>query len=766
VSTDLQKQLEHAIRLHQHGKLTEAEGLYGQVLEREPANFTARHFLGVVRHQQGRTGEAIDLIGGALRLNPGSVGALSNYGLALKAAGRLPEALVSYDKAIALKPGDAELHNHRGLVLEGMGRPTEAMASYDKAVALDHGHADAWNNRGNMLSAGGRFDDALASFDAAIAANPRFALAWNNRGNALLALGRGEEALAAYERALAARPDYADALYNRGQVLLDAMRLGEALESYDRAVALEPGYIAAHNGRAIALQRMGRLAEALAGYDAALALTGDPQIRNNRASLLLLMKRFRDAAETFGRTLKAAPDDDQAFSGLAAASLYLCDWPLMAELAPQLKSRLEQGRACVDPLVLMGYHDDPGLQRLASENYLRDRVPRQPPSLAGRRMVPSSRIRIAYLSADFHTHPTASLMAGVFEHHDRSRFEIRAISFGPDDGSIMRGRMKSAFEHFHDARDVSDRDVARLLADNETDMAIDLNGHTRAGRPGILAFRPAPIQATYLGFPGTSGAPYMDYLIADRIVVPPEQQAFFSEKIAYLPHCYQANDSGKEIAAAPKRGEASLPDAGFVFCCFNNSWKITEPVFEIWMRLLRSVDGSVLWLLADNEGATANLRRAAERHGVSAARLIFAPRVREADHLARHRLADLFLDTLPYNAHTTASDALWAGLPVLTCRGIAFPAKVAASLLETVGLGELVTQSLADYESAALKLARDEALLRSLREKLSGNRLISPLFDTERFARDIERVYSTMRKISERGEPPRSFAIGDGAGLP
>jgi predicted O-linked N-acetylglucosamine transferase (SPINDLY family) len=763
MSTDLQQRLGQAIQLHQHGQLAEAERLYFQVLEREPGNFTARHFLGVIRHQQGRIAEAVEWIGSALSQNPASVGALSNYGLALKAAGRLPEALSSYDRAIALKSDDPALHNDRGLVLEAMGRPGDALTSYDQAIALKGGHADAWNNRGNVLSAMGRFGDALASFDAAIAANPHFALAWNNRGNALLALGRGEEALAAYDRALAARPDYADAHYNRGQVMLDAMRLKEALESYDRAIALEPGYAVARNGRAIALQRMGRFAEALASYDAAMALSPDPQIRNNRAGLLLLMKRFQEAGEAFGWTLNATPGDDQAFGGLAAAALHLCDWPLMAKLAPELKSRLQQGRACADPLVLMGYHDDPGLERMASENYQRDRVPRQPPPLVSHDIRPGRRIRIAYLSADFHTHPTASLMAGVFEHHDRGRFEVSAISFGPDDGSTMRGRVKSAFEHFQDVRGLSDRDVARLLADSETDIAIDLNGHTRAGRPGILAFRPAPIQATYLGFPGTSAAPYMDYLIADRIVVPAEQQTFFSEKIAYLPHCYQANDSAKEIAAVPRRGEAGLPEAGFVFCCFNNSWKIMAPIFEVWMRLLKSVSGSLLWLLADNDGATANLRRAAESGGVDPARLVFAPRVREAEHLARHRLADLFLDTLPYNAHTTASDALWSGLPVLTCRGIGFPAKVAASLLRAVGLDELVTQSLADYESAALKLAQDDALLRSLREKLDRNRLISPLFDTARFTRDIERVYGTMWEIRERGEPPRSFAIGDEA---
>jgi predicted O-linked N-acetylglucosamine transferase (SPINDLY family) len=756
---DPRQLLEHAVQLHQSGRWGEAEHLYLQLLQREPANFTARHFLGVIRYQQGQFAEAIEMIGAALPLNPGSASALSNYGLALKAGGRLGEALASYDKAIALRPNDPDIHNNRGVVLQEMGRTEEALASYDRALALNRGHTDAWNNRGNLLSAVARFGEALVSYDAAIAANPQFAMAWNNRGNALFALGQGEEALSAFDRALAINPDFAEAHHNRFQPLLDRMRLEEALESCDRAIALKPGHAGAHNSRAIVLQRMGRFAEALVSYDAALAISADAKIGNNRASLMLLQKRFREAGETFAQALETAPDDDQAFSGLAAAALNLCDWPLTARLAPEIKSRLEQGRAAIDPLMLMGYYDDPGLMRLASENYQRDRVPVRPAPLTTGKVTAGGRIRVAYLSADFHTHPTASLMAGLLERHDRNRFEVQAFSFGPDDGSPMRSRMKAAFERFHDVRSLSDRDAARLLAGSGIDIAIDLNGHTQGGRPGILAFRPAPIQVSYLGFPGTSGASTMDYLIADKIVLPPEQQRFFSEKIVYLPHCYQANDSGKKIATTPRRPDMGLPETGFVFCCFNNSWKITEPIFEIWTRLLKSVPGSVLWLFADNEGACANLRRAAGSFGVDPGRLVFAPRIGEAEHLARHRLADLFLDTLPYNAHTTASDALWAGLPVLTCHGNAFPGRVAASLLTAMGLPELVTNSLADYEASALGLAHDKVLLQSLRDKLAANRLNQPLFDTQGFARAMERAYETMWEIAKRGEAPRAFAV-------
>ena len=759
MSSDRQQQLQQAIQLHQAGRLAEAEGLYTEVLAFESANFTATHFLGVIRYQQGRNSEAIALIGAALRIDPSSTGALSNYGLALKAEARLPEALASFDKSIAAKPDDPESHNNRGLVLQAMGRLPEALASFDRAIALRRDHGEAWNNRGIVLSEMKRFDEALTAFDAAALAQPHFALALNNRGNALLALGRGEEALAAYDSALAVKPDYADAIYNRGQPLMDAMRFEEALASYTKAIALRPDFAKALNGKGIALQKLGRVAEALASYNAALAITPDAETLNNCGGLLLATKRFEEARNRFRSALEIAPGNDQAFAGLAAAALNLCDWPLVAELAPQVRSRTEAGRPSVDPLIAMGYHDDPALQRQASENYQRDRMPQSPRPLPARAISPGGRIRIAYLSADFRTHPVASLIAGLFEHHDRSRFEVSAISLGPNDRSAMRTRLEAGFEHFHDVQGLTDQDVARLLAKINTDIAIDLNGHTQGARLDILAFRPAPVQVSYLGFPGTTGANFIDYLIADRVVLPAEQQCFFSEKIVYLPHSYQVNDSTRKIVGIPNRRAAGLPDASFVFCSFNNNWKITAPIFAVWMRLLAAVPGSILWLIEDNAGASSNLSRAAAAHGVDPDRLVFAPRVREAEHLARHQLADLFLDTLPYNAHTSASDALWSGLPLLTCRGTSFPARVGASLLQAVGLPELVTESLAEYEALALRLARDPALLQALRDKLAGNAGRSPLFDTDRCRRDLEAAYTTMWEAAKCGAPPQAFAV-------
>jgi predicted O-linked N-acetylglucosamine transferase (SPINDLY family) len=370
------------------------------------------------------------------------------------------------------------------------------------------------------------------------------------------------------------------------------------------------------------------------------------------------------------------------------------------------------------------------------------------------------KLRIAYLSADFKSHATAFLMAELFERHDRSRFEVIAISFGVDDRTETRQRLVVAFDQFHDVRTKSDTEVAGLLCDLEVDIAIDLKGYTQDSRPEILAYRPAPIQVSYLGYPATMGAPFMDYIIADKIVAPFEHQPFFAEKIAQLPDSYQVNDTKRKIAARLlTRRELGLPEQSFVFCSFNNNWKIAPDVFDVWMRLLHRIEGGVLWLLGDNAGAERNLRNEAQRRGIDPSRLVFAGRLSPEEHLARHRLADLFLDTLPCNAHTTASDALWAGLPVLTCLGGAFAGRVAGSLLNAAGLPELIAANLDDYEALALKLACEPAQLAAIRTRLSAQRDTCALFNPPRFARHIESAYTTMWEIWQRGEAPKGFGV-------
>jgi protein O-GlcNAc transferase len=597
-------------------------------------------------------------------------------------------------------------------------------------------------NLGNLLARQGRHGEAMRFYDQAVAARPDFFEALFNRGNLLLELKRTEEALESYDRVLAARQDFAGVWNNRGTALRGLHRLDEALASFQRAATLAPGHFNALTNAAVILWDMKRLPEALAAADRALGVQpGFAEALYVKANVLRDLGRSEEALIAYEAALKSNPAHPHALNGAAQVARIVCDWNRTEVLTPRVIENAPGGRAVIQPFVLMGYSDDAALQRRCAENLVRMFVP-QRPALRDVRRYNHDRIRLAYLSADFHQHPTARLMAELFERHDRTRFEVTAIAFGPDDGSPLRARLKKTFDHFEDVRGKSDAAVARMLREREIDIAVDLNGHTAEGRPGIFAWRPAPVQVNYLVYPGTTGADFMDVILADRIALPADQQANMREKIVHLPDSYQVNDATRIVPPAPSRAEAGLPPTGFVFCCFNNSWKITAPLFDIWMRLLTQVDGSVLWLL-DGPHAD-NLRKETQARGVDPSRLVFAPKLPAEQHLARHQLADLFLDTLPYNAHTTCSDALWAGLPVVTCYGKSFPGRVAASLLKAIDLPELVTATPQLYEALALELAQNPALLKATKEKLARNRTTTPLFDSERFRKNIEAAYEAM----------------------
>ena len=736
--------LQQAIALHQTGKLAEAEQLYQDVMRQAPRDPSALHLLGVVRAQQGRAAEALELIGSALALKPDAPEMLSNQGNVLKTLGRFDEALASYDRALAVKPDYVAAIAKRAQVLRDLGRREDALAAADTALKMNPGFVEAHSTRGVVLSDLGRHGEALAAYDRALGAAPHFPDVWNNRALTLKSMKRHAEALANAERALALHGEFAEAWNNRGIILFELRRTGEAIASYDRALELRSDYAEALNNRAVALASLKRFSESLADCDRAMLIhPGFADALYNRGNALSELGRPEDALVSHEQALAHDPAHPNALSGLANAALLTGNWARTAKLADVLKADVLAGRSVIQPFVLMGYHDDNDLQLRCARNYVRQAGPgAQAPLWTGLKYA-HDKIRIAYLSADFHQHVTAALTVEMFERHDRERFEITAVSFGPDDGSDMRARLVKAFDRFHDARAQTDREVAQLLRRWEIDIAVDLGGHTSGARPWVLAHRAAPVQAKYMGYPGTSGTDFIDWLVADRIVAPPDQDVFFSEKIAALPDTLWVTDTTVEVPPPPTRAEAGLPDSGFVFCCFNHNWKITAPLFDIWMRLLKQVDGSVLWLLEGNAAIRGNLQREAEARGVDPSRLIFAARTTPQKHLARQQLADLFLDTLPYNAHTTASDALWAGLPVVTVPGRSFPARVAASILQAAGLPELIAPDLAAYEALALRLAQDKDVLAHLRHKLSAVRS-TPLFDTARFTRNLEAAYCTM----------------------
>jgi len=587
-----------------------------------------------------------------------------------------------------------------------------------------------------------------------------------NRGNALRELRRPEEALAAYGRALELKPDYAEAHLNRGNALRELKRLEEAVASYDRALQQKLDYAEAFNNRGNALRDLKRPDEALASYERALRLKPDyADALYNRGNVLQDLKRYGESAEALAALLAVAPDYDYALGYMFHARLHGCEWSDYEQIAARIRSGVERGERRDIPFAFLTHSEDAGSQLRCARVYVADKCPVAAKPLWTGQPYRHDRIRLAYLSADFHPHATTNLIAGLFEGHDLSRFELFAVSFGPHDDGPTRSRLLRAFPRFFDVRDRSDAEVAHLLRGQEIDIAVDLKGFTADSRTGIFAHRGAPLQVSYLGYPGTMGADYIDYIIADSHVIPAGQESFYSEKVVRVPDTYQVNDRKRPIAArTPSRAELSLPDSAFVFCCLNNNYKITPAVFDIWMRLLKRVDGSVLWLFQDNATASENLSREAERRGVAAHRLVFAPRMELDAHLARQRQADLFLDSFPYNAHTTASDALWAGLPLVTCMGDTFASRVAGSLLYAAGLPELVTHNLQNYEALAFELASRPEMLAEIKSKLAHNRPSCALFDTDRFRRHIEAAYTQMYQRLERGEPPASFDVAAIAG--
>ena len=620
---------------------------------------------------------------------------------------------------------DATFYNY-GLILKALNRPNEALERFSQALSINATVAETWNNRGTILNEIERYDDAIANFDKAISLQPNFSGAFCNKGKSLGKLKRYDEAFAAYDKALALKPDLAEAWLGRGNVFNELKRYDEAFAAYDKALALKPDLAEAWVGRGNVFNELKRYDEAFAAYDKALALK---------------------------------PDLTYAEGARLHSKMQLCDWSNFDAESAHLISSVRSGTQA-PPFSLLAICSslEDQLQNAtlytAKECHLFEKLIWQ-----GERY-DHDKIRVAYLSADFCEHPVSFLMTGVFERHDKSRFDVTGISLGPDDNSEIRQRLKATFERFIDAKTFSDEQIANLVRSSEVDILVDLMGFTAGARTGVFARRPAPVQVNYLGYPATMGAEYIDYIIGDRIVIPEDKQEFYEEKIVYLPNSFHPTDQDRRISDKEfLRTDAGLPHEGFVFCCFNANYKITPDVFDIWMRILKKVEDGVLWLVVENPTAKSNLRSEAVTRGVNAERLIFAPRMSLPEHQSRLRLADLFLDTLPYNAGTTASDMLWAGLPVLTRIGDTFVGRMAASVLNAIGLPELITTTLEAYEQMAIDLAMHSEKLAVIKRKLAENRLNTPLFDTKLFTKHIEAAYSIMWERYQRGAPPESFSV-------
>lgn len=723
-----------AVAHHRDDRLAQAEAAYRQLLAmpslEKGLQADATHLLGVLCHQNGNSTQAIALIAAAVQMNPRQADYLNNLGLAQRAAGQHQQAIDSYLRGLQLAPKDIDLHTNLGNAYRETEQYAKAAASYrqvlratpqDSEIQLALCHS--LHRLGMHHQQQGRYADSAACYQEALRYQPRDAVLYYNLGNAQRELGQAAQAAASYRQALALAPNDADIHNNLGNVLRELGQLQQAIDCYRQALALNP-------------------------------------------------RLFHARVHLIHQLQHACDWQDGSEHGLQAQIRTVRDW------------LLHEPEAQISPFAFLAMPGTtPAEQRLCADRWLHNRYRelfRQAADTPHTYTRPSASktgrpvLRIGYLSADFRLHPLASLVTEMLELHDRSSVHVTAYSYGQDDKSAARKRLQQAVDAFVDIRALSMVQAAERIHADTIDILVDLTGFTQGSRSGIAALRPAPINVSWLGFPGTMGAmpdagngqqPLFDYLISDSIITPlpelsagAEPEPAYAEQLALLP-CYQPNDRLRPVAQAPSRQQCGLPPDGFVFCCFNQSFKLSAALFAIWMRLLQKTPGSVLWLLECNALAKHNLLDQAQQHGIASERVIFAPRVDMAQHLARQPLADLLLDTLPYNAHTTASDALWMGLPVLTCKGESFAARVAASLLTAAGLTELVTENLLDYENLALTLASQPQRLQSLKQRLQQHKAQSPLFDTPTVARNIEAAYQHMWQRHQQGLAPASFAI-------
>lgn len=743
------------------GRFPEAIADYDKALAKEPAYAPGHYNRALALSELGRLEDSLAGYDKAIALHPEFASALTNRGNILRQLGRHDDALASYARAMELDPRNPNTFYNRGVTLHEVGRAEDALASYDQALTLAPTFTPARTNRANLLRAAGHMDAALADYEQAIAAEPRNPEGYFNRGVALGEARRLEEALASYAAALKLKPDHVDAAYNGALTLQELQRWDDALKGYDRVIALNPNHTEALNNKGAILESFGHTDAALVAFDKAIASNPNYAEAYYNRSFVRWLKQKGDpqAVRDLERAIALNPGYPYALGDLLHLRMQMGDWDSYARDVAAIEAGLQAGKPVVRPFVYQAISESPADLQLCSTSFLSLHFPPLPVAAPAPRPA-TGKIRIGYLSAEFRDQATSYLMAGLFESHDRNKFEIIALDNGGDDGKTMRTRLIKAFDKFIDVVRLTDDEAAQRIRNENIDILVNLSGYFGSPRMGIFARRPAPIQVNYLGFPATLGANYIDYIVADRIVIPEAEQRYYTEQVVYLPGCYQVNDSKRAIdPETPTRAAHGLPENAFVFCNFNQNYKLTPPAFAAWMKILAEVDGSVLWMLQNTPALAANLRKEAARFGINSDRLIFAKHIDMDKHLARLPLADLFLDSRPYNAHTTASDALWAGLPLITCRGTAFPGRVAASVLTAAGLPELVTENMEDFSALAVKLARDKDMLAGIRKKLADTRATCALFDTERFRGHIESAYETMVANWRAGKAAAGFTV-------
>ncbi len=712
-----------------NSNLEAAELYLNQALKLQSKNPHVLGFLGIVYAQRGQYREALHYLKDSLKIFPKNYLALSNLGNIYLQLGDLENALDAYKKSIQVDSNYFEAWSNIGNALQELNRSEEALSYYDKALTLKPEYAEAWSNKGNALQALNRFEEALIHYDKALSLNPEYAKGYANKGNALNELKRFEEALIHYDKALSLNPEYAEVFTGKGNTLLELNRFEEAMINHDNAIKLKPDYATAWLNKGVMLYQLSRYQEAITCYEKSLMLK---------------------------------PDNNWVYGYLIHSKMKIGSWFGFSDSVEYLSKKLSANEIVTEPFMLLSLIDDSLLHKQAAYTHVQHLYPLNLTLGPIPKRLKMEKIRIAYFSPDFKSHPVSYLTSELFELHDRSKFEVIAFSLKKAPiGDQVNLRLKMAFDKFIEVDNLSELEIARLVRNLQIDIAIDLAGLTQHNGLGIFSYRAAPIQVSWLGYPGTTGANFIDYIVADKTIIPNSSQHFYSEKVAHLPNCYMVDDS-KRLPSARifTREECDLPKNSFVFCCFNNDFKFNPHVLDRWSKILHTVIGSVLWISENNINFKNNIKEEFTNRGICSSRIVFAQRVDSmADYLAKYKLADLFIDTYPYGAHTTALDSLKAGVPVLTLRGQSFASRVASSLLNTIGLPELIANTEEEYQAIAIQLATTPKLLDALKLRLSNNLQNSPLLNTSLFTKQLELIYTKMYERYELDLEPEHLSI-------
>jgi protein O-GlcNAc transferase len=715
----------------------------------------------VIKHYQlGQLNQAISIASNLVRLYPDALILHEVLGASNLGLGNAEQAIKNYQKVIQLNPKHTDAYNNIGIVYFEQGNFSQAVESYEKVVELEPSFADAHYNLGNALKELGEIEKAIFSFRSALKINPNDVEVISNLGAALKDYGELDQAYYCYAKALEINPYYAPAHNNMGNVSQDRGDTDAAINSYKQAIKINPKYAEAFNNMGTALQDKGDISASIESYKNAIKIRPNyAEAHNNIGTALQEQGQVTQAINSYDQAIKIKPDYEAALIQKLYQKAHICDWREIIKDG-ELIAKLGFSNQGVEPFCFLPLEDAPKRQKKRAELYA-DRTFKQIPLLSLQRSLQKiNKIKIGYFSRDFRPHPVAYLMAKVFESHDRNFFTVYGYSLGLTNDSDMKQRLTKAFDVFTDVKDMNDKEIALLARQDKIDIAIDLSGYTQQNRSGIFAYRAAPVQINYLGYPGTMGAPFIDYIIADQNLIPETSQQYYSEKPIYLPHHYQAQDDTLPIANnALSRSDLGLPKNGFVFCAINNSYKITPNEFNIWMTLLKKVKNSFILLLETNKWVKNNLHMEAAKRGVSCDRLIFVQKVPHEKYLAQFQLADLYLDTFIYNAGATASNALWAGLPVLTKTGNSYASRMASSLLMSIGLPELITNTSSGYEKLALEISSEPERLDSIKRKLHRNRLSKPLFNTKLFTTHLEEGYRIAYNRHRDGKEPAVIKV-------